>query len=240
MKNDMKNFSEIRLELDPNKILFCLNNEGELVYEMFDDMPDYEGIYQVSTFGRVKSLERKVRHYLGGLKIVKTKIMKPSNCLGYLIMNLSKFSKITSHKVHQLVAITFLGHKRCGFKIVVDHKDNIKTNNYEWNLQLITTRENTSKDRKGGTSKYIGVSWCNTKKIWRAQIVIKGISIHLGLFNKEMDAVSFYQIALSNIHLYDGNLKEFREALKNPAKLMTGLTTGKLVKNSIQTKLEFC
>ena len=53
--------------------------------------------------------------------------------------------------------MAFFGHVPGGYKIVVDHIDNNRLNNHVSNLQLITQRENSSKDRKNGTSQYTGV-----------------------------------------------------------------------------------
>lgn len=45
--------------------------------EVWRDIEGYEGLYQVSDQGRVKSLERKVRHWRGGERIQKERILKP-------------------------------------------------------------------------------------------------------------------------------------------------------------------
>jgi ribosomal protein L15E len=71
--------------------------------------------------------------------------------------------------------MAFLNHTPCGYKIVVDHIDNnIKTDNRLENLQLITQRENVSKDIKNTSSKYIGVCWHKKAKKWRSSIQING------------------------------------------------------------------
>ena len=44
--------------------------------EIYKDIPDYEGMYQVSNLGNVKSLERVVKHWRGGLKVVREKVLK--------------------------------------------------------------------------------------------------------------------------------------------------------------------
>lgn len=44
--------------------------------EVWKDIPDYEGLYQVSSEGRIRSLDREVRHWKGGMRIVKGKVLK--------------------------------------------------------------------------------------------------------------------------------------------------------------------
>ena len=92
--------------------------------------------------------------------------------------------------VHQLVAIVFLNHIPDKHKIIVDHKNTVKHDNKLSNLQLITARENLSKDKKG-VSQYTGVSFkCNN---WYSQININKKVIYLGYFNTEIEASNAYQ-----------------------------------------------
>lgn len=93
------------------------------------------------------------------------------------------------------MAITFLGHKNNGSSkgLVVDHINNIKTDNSIDNLQLISQRENSSKDKKNGTSKYIGVYWNKEKHKWTARIQVNGFNKHIGHFNNEIDAHLAYE-----------------------------------------------
>jgi hypothetical protein len=138
--------------------------------EIFKDIPNYEGIYQVSNLGRVKSL-----------KLNKEKILKLSiDGQGYLKVNLFDEGRRSTKNVHQLVAIVYLNHMPCGSKIVVDHINCDKLNNRLENLQLISQRENLSKDKKG-SSKYTGVSWHKQKSKWQSQIIINGKYKYLGI-----------------------------------------------------------
>lgn len=157
--------------------------------EIWKDVKNYEGLYQVSSEGRVKSL-----------KFGKDRILKqsPNGCV-YLTVGLHKEGKQKTIKVHKLIAIAFLNHIPDGHKIVCDHIDNNKLNNRLENLQLITHRENTSKDKKGGTSQFIGVCWYKVAKKWRADIWINGKLKHLGLFTSELEASKAYQKALKSI-----------------------------------------
>ena len=128
--------------------LFYINEEGIVCQEEFRDIPEYEGLYQVSDLGRVKSL------YFKRQLILKSRLNED----GYLYINMYHKNKSSSFKNHQLVAIVFLNHRPNGMNGVVDHKNKIKYDNRLSNLQIITNRHNCSKDRKG-SSIYRGVYW---------------------------------------------------------------------------------
>ena len=141
--------------------------------------------YQVSSFGRVKSL-----------KFDKEKILKQNKSgSGYLNISLYKDSKPKTITVHKLVAIGFLNHITSGCNIIVDHIDNNKSNNRLDNLQIITQRLNVSKDKK---TKFTGVY--KSKNKWRSRIKVNGKNIHLGLFNTEEEASKKYQSYLKTLN----------------------------------------
>jgi len=160
--------------------------------EIWKDIPQYEGLYQVSSLGNVKSL---IKH--NGLK---ERILKPGvDGCGYLFVVITKDKKAKTCTIHKLVAIAFLGHKPDGTqKIVVDHINNIKYDNRIENLQLISQRLNSSKDAKG-TSKYTGVSWYKPLNKWVASIKINGKTKKLGYFENEYDAAKAYQNKLNKL-----------------------------------------
>ena len=170
--------------------------------EIWKDIPGYEGIYQVSDIGNVKSLGREVlRNGKYPIKI-KEKILKPSpNSEGYLLVVLCNNGLKKTMKVHILVAMAFLNHKPDGtHKICIDHINNNKLDNRLVNLQLITNRENSSKDKKNGTSQYTGVSWNKSRNKWVVLIKIDDKLKHLGLFTDEYEAHLTYQKALKMYH----------------------------------------
>ena len=159
--------------------------------EVFKDVIGFEGVYQVSNLGNIKSLK------FGKEKILKGRIH--SN--GYRAINLCKNSKTYTKKVHQLVAMSFFNHEPNGMSLVVDHVNNIKTDNRVENLQIITSRQNSSKDRKNKTSKYTGVWWHKPLNKWLSQIRINGKSKHLGYFDDEYEASKAYQTELKNLRV---------------------------------------
>ena len=159
--------------------------------ETWKDIKGYEGLYQVSDLGRIKRF----------VKDKKGRVLKPSAGKGgYINVNLSKNGVSITKTIHTLVAITFLNHIPNGYKgLVVDHVNNIKSDNRLSNLQLITQRQNTSKDKKGFTSKYTGVSWHKKSEKWISRIVINGKVKYIGCFHNELDAHKAYQKALSSL-----------------------------------------
>lgn len=162
--------------------LFIMKNEIWKTIEGFED-------YQVSNFGRVKSLKR-----------CKELILKQSiDSRGYYIISLCKNSKKPTKSIHQLVAIAFLEHKVCGYKLVVNHKDFNRLNNQVDNLEIISSRENVNQKHLKSTSKYVGVSLHKQTKKWASNIHINGKQYYLGLFNNEYDAHLAYESKLKEI-----------------------------------------
>jgi len=166
--------------------------------EEFTSIPGYENCYCISNMGIVKSLEREVKHYMGGLRLVREKYIKShQDEHGYKFLALHKDGKRKTFSIHQLMAVTFLNHKVNGHKIVVDHINNDQTDNRIENLQLITNRENSSKDRTRSYTKYTGVTLVKYgKKKWIAAININGKRKHLGSFLTEIEAHNAYQKAI--------------------------------------------
>ena len=158
-------------------------------------------IYQVSNFGRVKSLERSVIGKFNSVRFLKENILKLNlDKLGYSMVFLyDKNNKRNTIKVHQLVAIVFLNHKKSGHKLVVNHKDFNRQNNHIDNLEIVTQRENCNKKHIKSSSKYVGVCWHYKTNKWMARIQINGKSKYLGLFEKEIDASNAYQNKLKEI-----------------------------------------
>ena len=166
--------------------------------EIWKEIPGYEGYYEVSNLGRVKTISRTIKRSCGRSLIVKERIRKLTiDRKGYHRLPLTKDKKVKHFRVHQLVAMTFLNHK-IDSELVVDHIDNDKQNNNVINLQLITNRLNCSKDKKG-SSKYTGVHWNKQQKKYNTTIRIEGKTKYLGSYINEYDAHLAYQKALKSI-----------------------------------------
>lgn len=176
----------------------------EEVEEAWKDVPGYEGYYQVSDIGRVRSLDRYVLVNNKYNLFVRGVFMNPFKTPeGYYNVYLRKNKTGKHFAVHQLVAMCFLGHKRCGLKKVVDHINNNKLDNRLVNLQVVTNRQNGSKYKNNNTSKHVGVSWDKNRGKWMASIKINGATKNLGRFLFETDAAEAYQVALK-AHLENG------------------------------------
>lgn len=163
--------------------------------ENWKDIPNYNG-YQVSDKGRVRGLDRVG---YDGRKLKGKTIKSTVNRRGYFKVNLWRDCKSITNEVHKLIAMAFLNHKPCGYKIVVDHINGNKKDNRIENLQLITHRENISRSKVVGSSKYVGVHLNKKSKKWVSYIRISGKKVFLGSFYEENDAGKAYQKALSNL-----------------------------------------
>lgn len=170
--------------------------------EVWKPIKGFEGKYEVSNLGRIKSLACK--SWNGKVWWNKPeKILKHCKTRwGYPIIPLKndKTGKRKQYHIHVLVAIAFLGHKPDGTnKICVDHINFIRDDNCVKNLQLLTNRENSSKREKRGSSKYTGVHWVTKSKHWAAAIRINGKKKYLGSFSDEKDASLAYQRELKKL-----------------------------------------
>lgn len=105
--------------------------------EVWKDIKDYEGYYQVSNLGRVRSMDRWVANKGGSKKFLKGKMMKPyMGGFGYFLVGLCKEKKLKQFLIHRLVAEAFIPNPRN--YDVVNHKDEDKTNNHVDNLEWCT------------------------------------------------------------------------------------------------------
>lgn len=114
--------------------------------EEWKDIPGYEGKYQVSNLGRVKSLPKRKGRGLGYM--TSEKILRHSvNSGGYCNVVLCKDGKTETFSLHRLVAESFVENS-LGLP-EVDHKDRNKTNNQASNLRWATRIENNLNRENG-------------------------------------------------------------------------------------------
>lgn len=100
--------------------------------EIWRDIKGFEGMYQISNLGRVKSLNYH--------RSKKEKILHPRVNTRYLYVNMSKNNKVTHGYIHRLVAMYFVPNPEN--KPYVNHKDGNKHNNHVDNLEWVTPLEN--------------------------------------------------------------------------------------------------
>lgn len=114
---------------------------GNIEPEIWKDVSDYEGYYQISNYGRIKSTKRTIYRKKMGPKqfcsqLIKTYISKS----GYHEVMLHRDNKYKHLSIHRLVAKMFVSNH--DNKPHVNHKKGIKTCNYAWELEWCTRSEN--------------------------------------------------------------------------------------------------
>lgn len=146
--------------------------------EIWKEILNYEGLYEVSNLGNVRSCKT------GNIK---------AQCLdnhGYPLVCLCKNGVNKTWKVHLLVWDVFGDGKRNGKKIAVDHKDEIKTHNWIDNLQILKSRDNKSKSVKR-TRIPTGLQRTPNGR-WRTKIRIGDKQVYLGTYDSLGDAHQAY------------------------------------------------
>jgi hypothetical protein len=156
--------------------------------EIWKDIKGYEGVYQISNLGRIKSLPRKLKNRYSFF-YSKEKILNSN--VGYGGYRFQKL-KDKMFSVHRLVAEYFVDKPEG--KNTVNHKDLNILNNNASNLEWISQRENShhyTLTRKR-TSRYIGVCFDKNRNKWKARIKINDKTINLGRFDSELEAYNKY------------------------------------------------
>lgn len=163
----------------------------------FYSIPGFEG-YMINKKGEVKSIKRK-----------EPKLLNSHILQGYTIYMLRRGKKSETCKRANLLAMAFMDYKPTK-GLVIDHIDNDRGNDNLINLQIITHRENSSKD-KSRNSKYIGVYKRQEKKniikVWRVYIRVNGIK-KSKCFETEIEAAQGYIDLLKTMEnktIYDIN-----------------------------------
>lgn len=150
--------------------------------EIWKDIIDYEGLYMISSLGRVMSS-----------KYNKKKILKPRvGSHGYHRVDLCKDSKIKSFLIHRLIAIHFIDNPD-NFEHV-DHINRNKLDNRIQNLRWCSRSTNSQNRTKkeNASSQYYGVYWNKRYKKWRARITVNGEKTNLGYYDNEEESARVY------------------------------------------------
>lgn len=125
--------------------------------EEWKPIEGYEGLYEVSNLGRVRSVERMVCGKGKCQRVWKSRVLKPrSNTTGYQQVSLTKDGKATIYLLHRLVAIAFIPNP---YNLaIVNHKDenplNNNADNLEWCTQLYNVNYGTGKERGNAKSNH--------------------------------------------------------------------------------------
>lgn len=110
--------------------------------EIWKEIKGYEGLYEVSNTGKVRSVSHKIQSYGGRYFMTRPLIRKTRIVAGYVQVDLCKEGKKHEYKVHRLVAEAFIPHpSQLRF---VNHKDENKINNNADNLEWCDAKYNTN------------------------------------------------------------------------------------------------
>lgn len=164
---------------------------GELVPEEWRDISGHEGYYQISNYGRVRSVDRFVNGISGCRRFLKGKILAQAvNQRGYKTIVLWNKHKFHSNRTHRLVATAFISNDH--FKPTVNHRNSKRTDNFVYNLEWATNKEQTDHAIKNGFNPSANMA--------RLQIVERGIVVDASEFGfKHKDIARYFGVSRSVI-----------------------------------------
>lgn len=159
--------------------------------EIWKDVKGYEGIYQASNLGRIRSLDRYVIREKSKPYFRKGQILIPQNKdNGYLKVNLWKNKQFKNRYVHRLVMESFC-HRVDSNDLQVNHKDCDKTNNKLDNLEFVTYKQNIKHAIKN--NRRPKGSECVKSKLTESEVLL--IRSRLKLGEKGMKLAEEYNIS---------------------------------------------
>jgi hypothetical protein len=165
------------------------------------DIAGFEGVYQISDQGELRSLDREIQNKgSGGKYLMNGQTLKPrKDADGYLVTDLWKAGKKTTVKLHRLAAQAFLPTPEAGH--VVDHINGKRDDNRLENLRWVSQSQNLYNRRlSAGASGVIGVRFRDGKKNpWQAYITVDGRFKSLGHFPTKQQAANARQEAMKGI-----------------------------------------
>jgi len=168
----------------------------DLTHEEWRHVCGWEGMYKVSSLGRMRRLAKLKKNGLNG-ELLPEKIMhQMKNEKGYLYVELWKNNIRKVNKVHKLVGIAFISNPEN--KATINHKDFIKGNNIYSNLEWMTFEENFAHAFKNGkfrrgenaaTAKLTNAQVIKIKELYREGMRVCDIGRKLGLKTNPLYAI---------------------------------------------------
>ncbi len=156
--------------------------------EIWKDVVGCNGFYQVSSLGKVNSMDYK--------RMGVENMLSPFINSNYLTLNLFKLGKLKNRNIYSLVAEAFIDKDYKKKRLVVNHINFNKEDNRLKNLEVVTIRENSNQKHIKSSSIYTGISFCKNRNKWISAIKLNGNKKYLGFFDCEKEASEYYKAAL--------------------------------------------
>lgn len=164
--------------------------------EVWVDIPEYVGIYQISNFGNVRSLDRSTTRTENGKSIqqpLKGQLLKASKSTPYLTVNLCKDGNSIRTNVHEVVARLFIGPRPRGEQVC--HRDGDGYNPRLDNLRYGTPKSN-SKDRRLHGTDAIGENNPGAKLTTELVVEIKKL---IDVYESDSKIASMFHVSTLTI-----------------------------------------
>ena len=147
------------------------DEQPTIATEHWKPIPGWEGYYEASDHGRIRSVDRVVVCRNAREKPMYSKILSPATAkCGHLSVVLCRNSVCKTHLAHRLIALTFLGECPDGMEVL--HWDDVPSNNHVENLRYGTRSDNlrdAARNRK---------HWQSAKDLCPRGHVLNGSNLH--------------------------------------------------------------
>ncbi len=166
--------------------------------EIWKDIKGYEGSYQVSSLGDIKSLKRIILKRDGARHPFKERILKQSKTLnGYYQVSLRNTGKLNTQKIHRIVMATFEGES----DLQVNHINGDKSDNRFVNLEYVKHLENMNhRYTILRRQKRYGVTLNKRTNKWESRIKNNNKITHIGTYKNKDKAYEAFYNAYVNTH----------------------------------------
>lgn len=176
----------------------------EIIKEEWRPVVGYEGFYEVSDQGHVRSLDRTTKTKKGQRRLKGQPLVGAVGSHGYLCLNLRLDGKTHHWLLHRLVARAFLGEPE---GLHVDHKDRDRSNNQVDNLRYVLQAEN-NKNKEGITSQFHGIYFSRDRGKWRATYKRKNIGSYKTEHEAFMSRQAYLQKLATDVAQQGGGVSE--------------------------------